>query len=37
MAVLCVGAGVQPSEYKQLTRIEREAMWKAVREKYRRK
>lgn len=31
-AAFCISTGVQPSEYKQLTRIERDAMWKAAKQ-----
>lgn len=32
MAALCVSADLQPSEYKALTRVEREAFWWAARQ-----
>lgn len=32
MAALCISAGLQPSEYKALSRTEREAFWWAVKQ-----
>lgn len=37
MAALCVSARLQPSEYKALTRVEREAFWWAVKQANRKK
>jgi len=37
MAALCISAGLQPSEYKALTRVEREEFWWAVRQVARKK